>query len=216
MLLAVVGATAALSGTAQAEDWSGFYAGGSISASSRDTEWVDVDGDWGDDGQVISSDSSSFLSIGVQGGYDWQFGNWVIGVAGEVSLSNASNTYRNIPCDCVEIENEIGWLGSLRANAGYSFGAWMPYATLGVAYSDLGYTWTEDGDPDDSWPQFDAESGIVYGVGFKGQLGGNWVMGVEAARYDVGEASSINVDGYQMDVDTNIDTVRFTLDYSFR
>ncbi len=40
--------------------------------------------------------------------------------------------------------------------------------------------------------------------------------GLYKSRYDLGEASSTNVDGYQMDVDSNIDSVRFTLDYNFR
>lgn len=210
-LLAAFGAMAAMSSAAQAQDWSGLYIGGSIGTADRETEWTDVDGDWESPGEIAADDDADATSIGAHVGYNWQFGNWVVGAQGGVAFADLSET--TFEQGDVDVDNSLSFIADLRANAGYSFGAFLPYLTVGAAYSNLEHSWLEIDDTDDSWQDFGNEVALVYGAGVEYAFAPNWSAGLEYLVYDFDSETSTNPLNYRMDVGTELDVVQFTVNY---
>jgi outer membrane immunogenic protein len=208
-VLAAAGAMAALTGAAQAQDWSGLYVGGSIGTANRETEWNDLDDDWG--GGIQASDGVDATAIGAHLGYNWQWGNWVVGAQGGFSFADASET--EFVNGDVDVDNSLSFVADLRANAGYAWGSFLPYVTAGVAYSDLEHSWLEIDDTEDSWQDFGNETALVYGAGVQYAFAPKWSAGLEYVIYDFDSETETNPDGYRMDVETQMDVVRFTLNY---
>lgn len=213
-LLVAAGAIAAVCGvasTAQAEDWSGLYAGGAIGSTNRETEWVDLDGDWVDAGDVATDDDVDATSLSVHAGYNWQFGNFVLGAQGGVSFMDLSET--EVIFGDVEVDNSLSFVVDARVNAGYSIGAFLPYATFGVGYSDLEHSWQEGNDTNDSWSDFGNNTALIYGVGANYAISPKMSAGIEYLIYDFSSETQENPNGFRMDVDTNVESLRFTLNY---
>ena len=211
IVLAAAGAMAALSGVAHAEDWSGLYVGGHVGSTTRESEWTDVDGDWEDPGDIVASDDADSTAIGAHLGYNWQFGNWVIGAQGGFTYADASEN-ETLYGDVV-VDNSLSFLADARVNAGYSFGAYLPYITVGVAYSDLEHSWAEGNDTSDSWADFGNETALVYGAGLEYAFAESWSAGVEYLIYDFDSETSVNPNGYAMDVETDVSAVQLVLNY---
>lgn len=106
---------------ASTPDWTGFYAGGQIGYASVDTNVAGVDGDG--------------LIGGIVGGYDWDLGNWVVGVGADwdfadISLGGAADL-------------EQVW--RLKTRGGYKIGNGLAYATVGYANADTDNLGDDDG-----------------------------------------------------------------------
>ena len=56
---------------------------------------------------------------GVQAGYNWQMGSWLLGVEGDFDFAE-----------------DISYLASVRGRVGWAFGSWLLYGTGGVAFID--------------------------------------------------------------------------------
>src|SRR6202000_2650191 len=75
---------------------------------------------------------------GLQGGYNWQFGHFVVGADADVSLSDISGT-----ASCLgerersECKPFVNMMGSVGAKAGYESGN-------NLFYARLGYGWMND------------------------------------------------------------------------
>ncbi|MEZ5958054.1 MAG: porin family protein [Hyphomonadaceae bacterium] len=210
-LFVAVGAVAAMCGTAQANDWSGLYVGGSIGTATRETEWVDLDGDWESPGDVAADDDVDATSIGAHLGYNWQWGNWVVGAQGGVTVADLSET--TFEQGDVDVDNSLTFTADLRANAGYAFGNFLPYVTVGASYSDLEHSWLEIDDTDDSWQDFENETALLYGVGVQYAVSPQWTIGAEYLVRDFDSEVSTNPLDYRMDVGTEVDTFQVTFSY---
>jgi outer membrane immunogenic protein len=64
---------------------------------------------------------------GFQGGYNWQLGQYVLGVESDLQASDASDMFA-----AWKFTNP--WFGTLRGRAGYAMSNVMLYATFGLAY----------------------------------------------------------------------------------
>src|SRR5262249_30386211 len=73
--------------------WAGPYIGANIGYA------------WGDITNSVANPSGA--AGGVQGGYNWQFGQWLVGLEGDVQASGASDTFANW-----KFSNP--WFGTLR------------------------------------------------------------------------------------------------------
>lgn len=103
-----------------AYDWSGFYLG------------VTGGGGWG--GSSWDSTGGFDISgwtVGATAGYNYQVGQAVFGLEGDINWSNISGT----TLGCCETKNT--WLGTVRGRVGYAFDRLMPYVTGGVAFGDV-------------------------------------------------------------------------------
>jgi outer membrane immunogenic protein len=114
-------------------NWSGFYFG------------VNGGGAW-----ATTSDSNAFFAattgnfhinggiLGGQAGYNWELpSRWVLGIESDFDGSIVKGSTSAGLCTGVVCTSENTWLGTTRARVGYDAGAWLPYATGGVAYGNV-------------------------------------------------------------------------------
>jgi outer membrane immunogenic protein len=88
--------------------------------------------------------SSASWLVGAVAGYNWQRGNFVYGIAGDLSatglrsettgafISSFGFTY---PTE--DAVARIDWYGTVRGRAGWTTGSWLFYGTAGLAYGDV-------------------------------------------------------------------------------
>jgi outer membrane immunogenic protein len=112
-------------------DWSGVYVGVVAGAA------------WGDpDYNYNFEDASESTGIDIDGafggltaGYNFQFGNFVAGIEGDISVSdiNGSALGDTFPCVDEGCTLDVNWFGTGRLRAGYAFDRFLPYVTGGIA-----------------------------------------------------------------------------------
>lgn len=144
---------------APVSDWTGFYAG---------LQYGQGDADVNFDGDSVSSD---FDAYGVHGGYNRDFGQFVLG--GELD-------YNRIDLD----EAGEGDLVRLRGRAGYDLGRFMPYVSLGAAHVDA----------DDL-----SETAFTYGIGADFKVTERVTLGAEYTRQDFDDVNDVS--GFDIDSD---------------
>lgn len=74
-----------------------------------------------------SGASPSGITGGIQYGYNWQFGEYVLGVESDLQASNADDMFA-----AWKFSNP--WFGTIRGRLGYTMNNVMLYATFGFAY----------------------------------------------------------------------------------
>ncbi|PRY26633.1 opacity protein-like surface antigen [Aliiruegeria haliotis] len=70
---------------------------------------------------------------GVQAGYDWDLGDWVVGIGADANFGSIETS-----------AGDLDSLSRLKVRGGYDFGKTLVYATTGASYaasSDLGDEW---------------------------------------------------------------------------
>lgn len=153
---------------APGNDWSGFYVGGSLgyANANEDTDAFDADG----------------LTYGVHAGYDYDFGNFVLG--GELEASGF---------DLTDGANEVDSVLRAKLRAGYDAGAYLPYLTAGIASMTVGGLDATD-------------EGAFYGVGMDYMLSDNIRVGGEILQH---EFDNFNDTGLNIDATTAAVRVSF-------
>ena len=96
--------------------WAGPYLGGAIGYQ------------WGDISNHVAEPSG--VNGGVQGGYNWQFGEFVLGAEADIQLSGASDTFA-----AWKFSNP--WFGTLRGRAGFAMNNILIYGTGGLAFGNV-------------------------------------------------------------------------------
>lgn len=119
--LGVVQQPAPAAYTSGAFDWSGFYAGANLGYG-----WAELE-----QGGFTLDDLNGALG-GVQIGYNYDFGGFVLGLEGDVQISDVKYSE-----ELGGATSEIGidYFGTVRARAGLAVDRFMPYVTGGVAWA---------------------------------------------------------------------------------
>ncbi|MEX0307695.1 MAG: outer membrane protein [Ruegeria sp.] len=156
-LLAALIASAA---PAVAEDWTGAYAGFSFG-------YADADGSGGAGG--------SGVSFGPLIGYDYDFGNFVLG--GELE-------YNRLNLDLGQSEGSFDSLSRLKLRGGYDFGSALGYVVVGTARAST---------------SGDSDTAAVYGIGVAYPIGDRFVISGEALRQDF---DNVPESGRRLDTNT--------------
>ncbi|MEM6464225.1 MAG: outer membrane beta-barrel protein [Pseudomonadota bacterium] len=207
-------------GPSPASDWTGFYAGGHLGWVWDEAQWnVGAQPNfWGSTGDTASLNSNGGLAGG-QVGYWYQLQNgWVFG--GDLSASYAdidrSITSPSFPLtDTWEVGVDALLLAQLRA--GFGLDRWMVFLQGGYAGGDVSARATSTLGPEDISAS-DWSSGWTIGAGasyratdqisFGAEY--NYVdLGSETYNFQVGAAPDV------VDVDHQLHTVRFTLNFHF-
>jgi outer membrane immunogenic protein len=107
--------------------WTGFYVG------------INGGGGWGSSqwDAVNSFDVSGGL-IGGTVGYNWQFGQAVVGAEGDIDWSGIKGTTTVLCPGGCETRNK--WLATARGRLGLAFDRFLPYVTGGLAFGDINAT----------------------------------------------------------------------------
>ena len=95
--------------------WAGPYLGGNLGYQWGNTTRNPTD-PWG-------------FAGGVQGGYSWQWGPWVLGGEGDVTVSAAHDTF-------APWKFSNPWFGTARVRAGYALNNILFYGTAGLAVGE--------------------------------------------------------------------------------
>jgi outer membrane immunogenic protein len=141
----------------------------------------------------------SGVAGGIQAGYNWQNGNFVFGIEGDLNLANASDTF-------APWQFSNPWFGTLRGRVGVA--TWnnlLLYATGGVAFGGLQAQVN-------ALEEDRSHIGWTIGAGAEYALTQNW--SVKAEYLYMGYASrSYTVTGADHGFDTNL--IRFGFNYRF-
>lgn len=154
-------------------DWTGFYAG------------VQLGGAFGGDAGILqlspltpglqrafapgfNGDFDDSVIGGVHIGYDWQFGNVVVGALADFSATDVSDRqsgYSVTPA-AYNIGRELDYLGTLRARIGYApSDRFLGYVTGGLAYGDVDFTYSQPGSGATVQSITGGQDGVGYAVG---------------------------------------------------
>ena len=102
--------------------WTGFYVGAHIGAG------------WGGD--------AGFLGGG-QAGFNYQIGQWVLGVEGQLSATSIRDTASvgfvspGFAIATASAEARLDWISTLAARAGWAFDRWFVYGKVGGAWAHV-------------------------------------------------------------------------------
>jgi outer membrane immunogenic protein len=108
-------------------NWTGFYLGINGGAGWGSSQWDGVD-----------TFTVSGGLIGGTIGYNWQFGQLVTGIEGDIGWSGIrGSTNTNCAPGC---DTRNHWLATARARLGYAFDRFLPYLTAGLAIGDIAAT----------------------------------------------------------------------------
>ena len=117
--------------------WTGFYLGGNVGwgwASGDGTLWITGLGP-----VAVSGDGNGFLG-GAQAGYNWQAGNFVLGLETDFQGSSGSSDLNGTPGLTGTLKTP--WFGTVRGRLGYAADRWLFYITGGGVYGALDYDGT--------------------------------------------------------------------------
>jgi outer membrane immunogenic protein len=156
---------------------------------------------------------------GVHAGYNWQSGNFVFGVEGDIDYANVEGgtdfNYDGVLLGDLSFESD--WQASLRLRAGYAMDTWLLYATGGVAvgHAELTAAGTYFGTPfsnsDDN-----THVGWTIGAGVEKAFTPNWIGRAEVRYTDFGsESYDLDPAGVGVDSDWNQTAVNIGVSYKF-
>ena len=180
-------------------NWSGFYVGGQAGvAFNRDSGAFSSDTSGFNGG---NNDSNSGFIGGGHVGYDYQMGNFVIGAVADLNYIDAkSNTSYTLPTatgtQTFGSDQDINYVGTVRAKAGYAMDRFMVYATGGLAYADIDNNYNGGGTYTDaagngynvSAKTDNDDFGYAVGAGFDVLATQNVSFGLEYLYTDLGKS----------------------------
>ena len=129
-------------------------------------------------------------------GYNYQVGQVVYGLEGDMDWSNIRDSGRSVRND---------WLGTVRGRLGYAFDRFMPYVTGGAAFGNIRTSVDALGSSNET------KAGWALGGGIEAAITGPWTAKVEYLHVDLGRGGSVL--GTNARFDANI--VRAGLNYRF-
>ena len=191
--------------------WGGFYVGGHLgyawSAENDDEIFnfdTDLDGVYND--SVLTAAGANAFSPGFCGGaatstanadcdedsggfdgglrigYDWDLNGFVVGLVGEVSMADVTDSvsgFSTTPASYT-FTRELNYLAAARLRAGFAFDSFLIYGTGGYAYGDIDRSFTTTNGAN-SFTAVDSNGahGWQLGGGAEMLLGDNLSLGLE-------------------------------------
>jgi outer membrane immunogenic protein len=140
-----------------------------------------------------NSDRGSGFIAGGHGGYDWQQGSWVYGLAADLSGSGLRSSMSGglvgigCPFDAASTSAKIDWYGTVRGRIGWSGGNFLLYGTGGLAYGDVNLTSSYTaGNTTTTASVSQVKTGFVVGGGLDYLLQPNLVLNLSYQYVDLG------------------------------
>ncbi len=168
-----------------ANSWMGPYIGGNLGYG-----WGEVSNNGAEPSGVLG---------GLQAGYNYQSGQLVLGIEGDLQLNAADDTFA-----AWKFSNP--WFGTVRGRLGYAFNNILLYGTGGLAFGTLKVE-TPGG-----FSESHTSAGWTAGVGAEYAINQNWSAKVEYLYVDLSEKNFLMTgvsNGYQFS------TIRVGVNYRF-
>jgi outer membrane immunogenic protein len=149
-------------------NWTGFYIGINGGGGFGRSQW-DSTGGFNTSGGLV----------GGTVGYNYQFGQGVVGLEGDIDWANINGTTNNLcPFGCKTSDH---WLSTVRGRLGYAADRFMPFVTGGAAFGDIRA----------STPGFaganQTNAGWTVGAGLEFAIAGNWTAKAEYLYVNLGK-----------------------------
>jgi outer membrane immunogenic protein len=153
---------------APAYSWTGFYVGVNGGGGFGRSAWDTTGG----------FNTSGGLVVGTLG-YNYQFGQAVAGIEGDIDWANINGTTTN---GCVAgCKTSDNWLSTVRGRLGYAADRFMPYITGGLALGDIKATTPGFVGADNT------QAGWTLGAGLEFALAQNWTAKAEYLYVNLGK-----------------------------
>jgi outer membrane immunogenic protein len=173
-----------------AYSWSGLYFGANIGYS-----WgaADFDAVLTGVGTISHSEDMNGVIGGIQSGYNYQFGRWVLGFETDIQLSGQKGgaTFPGVVAlTTITTDERLDWFGTARTRFGFlATPNILLYGTAGVAYGQVkdSATVTTVGVGSFTASFKDVKAGWTAGAGIEAAFGGGWSAKVEYLYIDLGE-----------------------------
>jgi len=133
-------------------NWNGVYVGANVgwSGAQSNVSWTPNLTAFPVDGTAIAAASANRLTSnsvtgGAQAGYNWQAGNFLAGLEGDISFMNNNATFATSPLagiagTSLSESAQMNWLVTVRPRIGYVWDNWLFYATGGWAFGKVTFT----------------------------------------------------------------------------
>lgn len=167
-----------------ANSWMGPYIGGNLGYG-----WGTV---------TNSGTNPSGVLGGVQAGYNYQSGQLVVGIEGDLQLNSSDDTFANY-----KFSNP--WFGTVRGRLGYAFNNILLYGTGGLAFGSTKFS-------SNGFSETQTSAGWTLGVGAEFALTQNWSAKVEYLYVDLGEKNFMMT---AFPHDYQFSTIRVGVNYRF-
>jgi len=195
----------------QPASWAGWYIGAHAGGIWQNTQIEHVE----PYGFTDSFSKSGFIGGG-QLGYNWQHGNFVFGLEGDISgVSNKASFGNDSTPYAGKFSSSIRWLSTVRARFGLAVGDTMAYTTAGVAFGGVkntasfgSFSGPYSGSSDKT------KVGWTVGGGVEHMLNRNWTIGLEGLFVDLGK-STVNTFGKTTRFSNQAVIGRAKLNYKF-
>jgi outer membrane immunogenic protein len=184
-------------------DWSGLYIGGHIGYGYAEADIAGLGN------QLLRLDSEGFLG-GVQGGWNYQMGRFVLGAEVDFSFAdlngNATNNLGNVFLDR---SSNTTWIATATTRLGYTWDRFLVYGKVGAAFAQFDYNI-------DNRTASETRVGFTVGTGLEWAVAGNWSAKAEYNYMDFGR-STVNFDGssVSLDIDQRISVIKAGVNYRF-
>ncbi|KAA5599596.1 porin family protein [Blastochloris sulfoviridis] len=189
---------------AYAFSWTGFYVGGHLGYGWGSNDWTAPS--WAPGS--VSTDFDGFVGGG-QLGFNYQMGNIVLGLQGDLSGANLEGKVFDIDGDW--LENKATWIAALTARLGFTADRALFYIKGGAAWTDVDSTAVVG---NTVYSKSETRDGWTLGAGVEYAFAPNWTTFVEYDYYDFGNKNTI-FDGDLYKVDTDVSVVKVGVNYRF-
>lgn len=207
-----------------AYSWTGFYVGVNAGAAWSQTKFDNTgDPNQGLQGIRPFSDTNAAFAGGIQAGYNYQIGNFVLGVEGSadyVSMDKGIAISTLPATGSATLHSKQEWLGAAGLRLGYALDRILVYASGGVAFTsyDISTFDTFPGGPFSANYGSKSEVGWTAGAGIEYALTDSWVLGLDYKYYgfgketynstSLGRLAGPGLDHYTIKMDDNVVTAR--------
>jgi outer membrane immunogenic protein len=206
-------------------DWSGFYIGGHFGYGWGETDITDR--------TLLGSalliptqklDSDGFLG-GVQAGWNYQFGRFVLGTEVDFSWADVQGSLTSTIIDTnasVDRSSTATWIATATTRLGYAWDRVMVYSKLGAAWAQFDYDnniFSIAGVPIYSSTASETRSGWTVGTGVEWAFAAGWSAKAEYNYMDFGrrtvDFASFQGTPVNLDVDQRISVIKAGVNYRF-
>jgi len=186
-----------------AYDWTGFYIGGHVGYGFGRTNWRDAAG------LNASSTPNGFLGGG-QVGYNYQIGQFVLGVEADGSGSGIKGGTTVMGA---AINNNVDWTSTVTGRAGMAFDRWLVYGKGGVAFA--GDRFSTNRYTPVTKEVTDTRVGWTVGGGVEYAFAPAWSAKLEYNYMDFGTRAVSFAPGTSTNIDEQVHAVKFGINYKF-
>lgn len=195
--------------------WNGLYVG-----VNGGYAWQDLNGtiDGANTPTSLSGSNLNGAVVGGQLGYNWQSGQFLLGVEGDaMTLVDGDSHIVDDPGlpGAANISADMNYLASIRGRLGWAINNWLLYGTVGWGFSRFEFTENQPSTAFNGKIRLD-DSGLAYGGGVEWMMTYGVSLRAEYLRYDIGASSDLPVGFPNVDIGDriafdNIDVARAAL-----